>query len=37
MHGSDAVADSFYAEKFDGFTNFLGSADFAGVNEPVQS
>jgi len=23
--------------KFDGFTNFLGSADFAGVNEPVQS
>jgi hypothetical protein len=37
MHGSDAVADAFYAEEFDGFANCFWSTDFAGMNEPVQA
>jgi len=29
--------DAFHAEEFDGFANFFWSADFAGMNKPVQA
>ena len=33
----DAVADSFGSEKFDGFANFFGATDFAGVHQAMQA
>ena len=37
VNGGDAVADAFDAESFDGFTNCLRSANFAGVNQAMES
>ena len=37
MNGGDAVADALDAEYFDGFADCFGAADFAGVDEAVES
>ena len=37
VDGGDAVADPFGPEQFDGFTDFFGAADFAGVHQAMQA